>query len=121
MVKLKTKNIVIKDWKQITNRKEEISWEHKKLTRVLNVFESVNGKWSVTLVKGLNSIQIEKKNLSFIKARNIAQRLMSNKKILDYKESVNFLNEIHGYIEVENDEDYSEKEIIELANSKILD
>lgn len=39
-------------------------------------------------------------------------------KKLNLDESIDYLNVDCGYIDVENDDDYSELEIIEIANSK---
>jgi len=38
--------------------------------------------------------------------------------ILNLKDSIDFLNTECGYIDVENDEDYTKKEIIDIANKK---
>ena len=42
-------------------------------------------------------------------------------KRLNLIESINFLNNRCGYIDVENDEDYTNKEIIKIANNKFKD
>lgn len=42
-------------------------------------------------------------------------------KSLNLKESIDFLNNKCGYIDVENDEDYTDKEIIKIANEKYKD
>lgn len=39
-------------------------------------------------------------------------------KQLNLNESINFLNTFCGYIDVENDEDYTNEEIIQIANNK---
>lgn len=39
-------------------------------------------------------------------------------KILNLQESIDFLNIECGYIDVENDDDYTNEEIINIANSK---
>ena len=40
---------------------------------------------------------------------------------MNLRESINYLNDECGYIDVENDADYTEKEIIEIANSKKME
>ena len=40
---------------------------------------------------------------------------------LNLQESTDFLNIQCGYIDVENDDDYTDKEIIEIANAKYGD
>ncbi len=42
-------------------------------------------------------------------------------KKLNLKESIDFLNDRCGYIDVENDEDYTDEEIIKIANNKLKD
>jgi len=65
---------------------------------------------------------LESEGYVFKKTNPTSFDVMNKKgKKLNLQESIKFLNEYCGYIEVENDGDYSDKEIISTANLKYKD